>query len=64
MQCACDMHFVCCLVNSEANARRIAFVEHCFGSSGLVQHAFNNYLLIFVLSFDTVGWAAGRASSL
>jgi len=32
-------------VNSEANARRIAFVEQCFGSSGQVKHAFPIMLL-------------------
>ena len=35
MRIMCFM-FVCFSVNSEANARRIAFVEHCFGSSGQV----------------------------
>jgi len=28
------------LVNTEANARRIAFVESCFGSSGQVSWTF------------------------
>lgn len=28
--------FVHCLVHSEANARRIAIVEQCFGNNGLV----------------------------
>jgi len=55
------MHFS---VNSEANARRIAFVEQCFGSSGQVKHAVDDLLshqsafYLFVCLFHITPFAA------
>jgi len=40
----------CVSANSEANARRIAFVEQCFGSSGQVVILSLHFLIIMCFS--------------